>query len=84
MLTVTSREFRAKQASVFELADNGEQIIIRRGKKPAYTLIQINDNDLYFTPEMEAKIKRAEKQIKNGESVTIRSDEELNAFFDSL
>ena len=33
VVQVTSREFRARQASVFELADKGERVIISRGRK---------------------------------------------------
>ncbi len=32
VLNFTSREFRSQQAHVFELADRGEKIIIRRNK----------------------------------------------------
>ena len=35
VLNFTSREFRSQQAHVFDLADQGEKIVIRRNKKQA-------------------------------------------------
>ncbi|UVR15669.1 hypothetical protein [Parabacteroides distasonis] len=38
VIQITSREFREKQASMFALADNGEQVVIRRRGKVSYML----------------------------------------------
>ena len=84
VLEVTSGQFRDRQKSFFDLADTGKQIVIRRGKKQAYTLAPVNDDDLYFTPEMEAKIERAMQQVENGEYTVISTDEELERYFDRL
>jgi len=84
VLEVTTRQFRDKQRIFFDLADTGKQIVIRRGKKQAYALSPINDDDLYFTPEMEAKIERALQQIENGECTVIKNKEELRHYFDNL
>ena len=84
VLEVTSRQFRDRQKTFFDLADTGRQIIIRRGKKQAYALAPINDDDLYFTPEMEAKIERALQQYKEGKHTVISTEEGINHFFDSL
>ena len=59
LLEVTSRQFRDKQKTFFDLADTGKQIIIKRGRKQAYTLIPVSNEDLYFTPEMVAKIEHS-------------------------
>ncbi len=77
---VTSRQFRDKQKDIFDLADKGEKIIIRRGKKQAYTLIPIDEDDLYFTPKMLEKIDRAMTQVKEGKVKKISSLEELDKF----
>ena len=84
VLEVTTRQFRDKQRTFFDLADSGKQIVIRRGKKQAYALAPVDDDDLYFTPEMEAKIERALQQYKEGKYTLISTDEELNHFFDKL
>lgn len=84
MITVSAREFRGNQASIFTKADNGEQIIIRRGKKQAYALVPVFDEDLDITPQLQAKIDQARLEYREGRTTTIRTHEELDAFFDSL
>lgn len=84
MITVSAREFRSNQASIFDKADGGEKIIIRRGKKQAYTLVPVYDEDMDITPQLQAKIEQARQEYKEGKTVSIRTHEELDAFFDSL
>ena len=66
VLQVTSREFREKQKAFFDLGDKGEKIIIKRGKKQAYVLTPVDDDDLFFTPAMLAKIDKAVQEAKEG------------------
>jgi antitoxin (DNA-binding transcriptional repressor) of toxin-antitoxin stability system len=84
MIQVTSREFRDRQASLFDLADSGEEIIIKRGKKRAYTLVPVDDNDLYLSPEAEERIKRSREQYRNGEFTTCKTANEAIKFLESL
>ena len=84
VLNFTSREFRSKLALVFDLADQGEKIIIRRSKKQAYTLVPIEDDDLIITPELQERIEKARAEIKAGNCVTLKSHADLDAYFDSL
>lgn len=80
----TSREFRDQQAHVFDLADNGDKIIIRRNKKQAYTLIPVSDDDLTFTPELQAKIDKAREEYRHGETLHFDNIDELHTWMDSL
>ena len=80
MLVISSREFREKQAEYMDRADNGEQIIVQRGKNKAYSITPVTEDDLYFTPEMLARIEQA----KDGKGVSIKSKEELKTFLDAL
>lgn len=84
MITVSAKEFRSNQASIFDKADGGEKIIIRRGKKQAYTLVPVYDEDMDITPQLQAKIEQARQEYKEGKTISIRTHEELDAFFDSL
>ena len=63
MITVSAREFRANIKKYFDLADKGEQIIIRRGKKQAYALVPVFDEDLEFSQDMQSRIDAANRQI---------------------
>lgn len=84
VLQVTSRQFREKQKNYFELADKGEKIIIKRREKQAYLLTPINDEDLYFTPEMKQKIELSLQQVKEGKVITTNTKEELQDFLNSI
>lgn len=45
MLVISSKEFRDNQASYFDRADNGEEIIVQRGKNKSYKITVVSDND---------------------------------------
>ncbi|KUK58046.1 MAG: hypothetical protein XD81_1280 [Bacteroidetes bacterium 38_7] len=82
IVQVTSREFRDKQASLFDLADKGERIIIRRGKKRAYLLTPIENDDLFFTDKMLSKIDASLEQVKKGEIIEFESVEDAIKHFE--
>ncbi len=84
VLNFTSREFRNQQAHVFDLADKGDKVIIRRSKKQAYTLVPVEDDDLTITPELQARIDKARAEIKAGNGITVHGREELDAYLESL
>lgn len=86
IIQVTSREFREKQASLLSLADKGTQVIIRRGRKHAYLLTPVADNDynLTLSPETENRIALARRQYQNGETVVCTTPEELHRYLESL
>ncbi len=84
VLNFTSREFRSQQAHVFDLADQGEKVIIRRNRKKAYTLVPIENDDLTITPELQARIDKARAEIKAGNCVTLKSHTDIDTYFDSL
>ncbi|MDR3250141.1 MAG: hypothetical protein LBT42_00550 [Tannerella sp.] len=84
VLQVTSKQFKEKQKLFFDMADSGKQIVIKRGGKQAYTLTPVNDDDMYFTPEMTEKIKHSLQQAKEGKVTGVASIEELHNLLDSL
>lgn len=84
MIQVTSREFRERQASLFDLADKGEQVIIRRRGKASYMLTPVRDSDFTITPELEKKIEEARQQFRNGETISCKNAEEAIKFLESL
>lgn len=77
MLIISSREFRQNQRLYFEKVDNGEQIIVQRGKDKSYALTPVSKDDLYFNAEMVKKIKKSIAQVKKGKVTTISSAKEI-------
>lgn len=84
VVETTSRQFRERQKDFFDMADNGQKIVIKRGRKQAYVLTPVSTDDLYFTPEMIERIKESQQEIKDGKSIVLKTKEELDAFFESL
>jgi len=77
MLIISSREFRQNQKLYFEKVDNGEHIIVQRGKDKSYALTRITEDDMYFNTEMIKRIKQSVLEVQNGETKTISTSEEI-------
>ena len=83
-LEVSAKQFREKQKSFFEIADSGRQIIIKRGKKRAYFLTPVEEDDFIVTPELLAKLDSIRQTVKSGKYAECKTIEELDNFLDSL
>ena len=84
VIQITSREFREKQASMFALADNGEQVVIRRRGKVSYMLTPVYEEDLVLSPELEKRLEEGRRQYREGNVVTCTTKEELDRFLEAL
>lgn len=84
IIETTSRKFRERQKDFFDMADNGERIVIRRGNKQAYVLTPVSNDDLYFTPDMVKRIKESQKEVKEGKFVSFDNTEDLDKYIKSL
>ena len=67
VIQVASREFRDRQASMFALADNGEQVVIRRRGKVSYMLTSVYENDFVLSPEIEGRLEEGRRQYREGQ-----------------
>ncbi len=67
---ISSSDFRGKMGAIFDRADRGEQIIIRRRDKTAYTLTPFHDDDEdeELTPSQIAFIDRGLQNISEGKT----------------
>ena len=83
MEALSVREYRNNLAASFTKADNGEQVLIRR-KNEIYALVKVGREDLMITPVLQARIDKAREEIKSGQCVTLKSSEDIDAYFDSL
>lgn len=78
MLVISSREFRQNQKEYFEKVDQGEQVIVQRGKDKAYILTPVAKDDLYFNAEMIEKIRTSISEIQQGKSKKVNSTDGIN------
>ena len=72
MLIISSREFRDNQKKYFDSVDNGEQVIVQRGKDRSYKLVPVTDSDVCMTEE-----DRSIRQAKEGKVLRVSSDDDL-------
>lgn len=84
VLEITSREFREKQKTYFELVDKGEKVVIKRGKKQAYVLTPISPDGIQISPAMELKILKAMQASNEGKTKKVYTKKELHALLESL
>lgn len=75
MVIISSREFRQNQKHYLDKVDDGEQIIVQRGKDKAYKLTPVSEDDLYFTSEMVERIKASYQQALDGKVTKVDPDQ---------
>jgi antitoxin YefM len=71
MLIISSREFRDNQASYLDRVDNGEEILLQRGKNKSYKIVPISEVDTVINKEY---ILSPDEDLKRG----ITGEELLN------
>ena len=82
-IEVTPRQFIGNYKIIFKQADAGTQIVIKRGKGRSYALTPTAD-DFVVTPELLAKIERAEQQYREGKVTVCKTVEEAITHLESL
>lgn len=83
MNTMTVSGFRKNMAAAFNKAAEGEDVIVRRGTQ-IFAIVPVKENDITITPELKAKIKKARDEYNRGESITLKTHEDIDSYFDSL
>lgn len=69
---------------MFALADNGEQVVIRRKGKVSYMLPPVYEEDVVLSPELEERLEESRWQYREGNVTTCTTKEELNRFLEAL
>lgn len=80
---MTMRDFRSNLATSFDRVDSGERVYIRRNSK-LYTLVPVEEDDLSITPALAAKIERARQEYREGKTVSLKSHEDIDQYFESM
>ena len=84
MTTLSFTDFRNNMANSFDLVDDGEYVFINRGSKRMYAIVPVGSDDLTITPALAAKIEKARKEYREGKTVSLKSHEDIDKYFDSL
>lgn len=85
MLVITSREFRENQASYFDRADQGEEILVQRKKNKAYRIVPVTADDTVLSKaDFLAKIDQSLAQADQGQRYAMNQGESLDDFLDRI
>ena len=90
MIEVTSREFRNRQASLLNLADQGEEVVIKRRGNTSYVLTPVKENrvseldEFELSAELEAQMKMSREEYRSGNYVSVNNHDELVSYLNSL
>lgn len=52
MIVISSREFRDKQAEYMDKVDEGEQIVVQRGRDKAYAITPLKPSDIFVNTQL--------------------------------
>lgn len=83
MNTMTVSGFRKNMAAAFNKAAEGEDVMVRRGTQ-IFAIVPVKEKELTITPELKAKIDKAREEYKRGETITLRTHEDIDRYFESL
>ncbi len=77
IIEISSRAFRDNQRAMLDLADNGNQIKINRGRNRSYLITQLNKGDVEETisPELARCIEEGLESIRRGEGTEYNAEE---------
>ncbi|MBQ6275656.1 MAG: hypothetical protein IJK62_02980 [Bacteroidales bacterium] len=81
-IELTTTQFRRNQKKYLDMAAEGMQIILLRGKE-LFCISNIS-KEAEFDDETKKAIENSRQQFRNGECTVCSTDEELKAYFDSL
>lgn len=79
MLVISSREFRQNQRLYFDKVDQGEQIIVQRGKDKSYALMPVKEDDLYLNTTLLKRISESLEQIEDGRYEELSSSKDIQS-----
>lgn len=83
VVNLTAREFRSRQAHAFDMADNGERVIVSR-KDKSYIIIPVSDEDFEISSSLMAKIAKAREEHANGQTLQFDDASAMNTWLESL
>lgn len=80
-LSVT--DYRNNLSAAFTRAENGEEVLIRR-KNKIYALVNIGNEDLMMTPQLQQRIEEARSEFRSGKTRHFNSAESMQKWMEEL
>lgn len=83
MTQLTVRDFRSQMARSFDRVDAGERVFIRR-KNQLYTIVPVSEDDLTITPKLATKIEKARQEYREGKTISLKTHDDIDSYFESM
>lgn len=82
MLIISSREFRDNQASYLDRVDNGEEILVQRGKDRSYKIVPVTEQDTVIGKEYILSSSEDLQRAITGEELLSRLKPRIEKLFE--
>ena len=82
MLIISSREFRDNQASYLDRIDNGEEILLQRGKDKSYKIVPVTKEDTVISKEFILSPDKDLQRAITGEELLSRLKPRIEKLFE--
>lgn len=83
MEALSVRDYRRNLAEAFNRAENGEKVLIRR-KNRIYALVNLGNENLVITPDMQRRIDDAREEFKSGKTRHFKDASSMQNWLDEL
>ena len=83
VMALSIRDFRSRMAASFDNVDAGERVIIRR-KHRLYAIVPVEDDEQTISPELQAKIEKVRREFREGKTISLRTHDDIDRYFESL
>ncbi|OAV69398.1 hypothetical protein Barb6XT_00512 [Bacteroidales bacterium Barb6XT] len=83
-LQITSKKFFENPATFYDMVYTGTQIDVQKGRKRLFSIIPAQDDEEYFSPELQAKLDKSIQQAEEGKITILEAREDLLSFLEAL
>ena len=70
-------------ARSFDRVDSGELVFIRR-RNQLYTIVPVDSENQSISPALAAKIDKARREYREGKTVSLKTHEDIDRYFESM
>lgn len=82
MLIISSREFRDNQAAYLDRVDNGEEILVQRGRNKSYKIVPVSEADTVISKEYILSADEDLQRAITGEELLNRLKPRIEKLFE--
>lgn len=70
-------------ANSFDRVDAGEYVFVSR-RNQLYAIVPVQKEELAITPELAKKIEKARQEFRGGNTISLKTHEDIDRYFESM